>query len=528
MSIPSVFSLTTTQHQQAEAVTRYELTIDFSSARELARACNGIFGLVNREDDHQRGAAKLAWLLKSTVLQTLLPFNDERLHLHQMAAQLLTLAEGMPAVAELANSINTIVTEVLAHPKNPKLKAITSIIDSTDSSHGYAILAGLQGAATPGWPLDLDPGRDLDLHGMTVLRTRRDIRDQAFSQIFVPGTLRFTARPLAHDLLYAGRANEIRIVAYRGERIQIPEALSLPHNATFSAISKSQYSSTAITNKVVDEPLDKWVNDSFWEHIRAQHPDVTPTSDRDMLVSARFVLFADASGAFLPEDSTVIEVSDLLDRNLETDVDRMPRKAVNALDERDLVLLRISGSGDYLDDVADALMAKDGQSTLRNEATEWKSLLHAALKLHGEGVVARAFKGHGGRLRSASYLWTWAGDVNIGPQNFNTFQILATALSELTSTQWPVDSEAYAKSTWDQMELIKGYQRRAGAEIRAALLEQVRKLIVEHQKIETVMSITLPGVKSGQMGLLRVSAVDTRSTRVPYSKLFHMHPMEMT
>ncbi|UTP22123.1 hypothetical protein NMB33_17600 [Burkholderia sp. FXe9] len=77
------------------------------------------------------------------------------------------------------------------------------------------------------------------------------------------------------------------------------------------------------------------------------------------------------------------------------------------------------------------------------------------------------------------------------------------------------------------MELVKGYQHRAGGEIRTALLERVRKLIAERQRIETVLSIALPGVESGQMGLLRVSAIDGQSVRVPYSTLFHKHSVEM-
>ena len=488
-----------------------------------------MFNLVDRDDDFQREVPRLAWRLKLTVLQTLLAFDDERLKLRQLARRISTLADVMPAIAEPARSISSIVAALLEHPKNPKLERVATVIGSTHDGRGHAILAGLQGASSPGWPSDLDPERDLGLQGVTVLRSRRDVRDQVFSRLVVPGTLRFAVRPLAYDLLHGGRAREVVVAAYRGEHIHIPEPLTLPRDKTFSAARGPRRPPVLVTDGTPDEPLDKWANDSFWEGIRAQHPDVTPTSDRDMPVSARFVLFADASGAFLPEDGTVVEVSDLLEcgESLALDTDHMPRKAVSDLDERDLVLLRLSGSGHYLDEVADALMAREGRPQLRSDATEWKSLLYAALKQHGEGVVARALREHGGRLRSASYLWVWAGDAVIAPQTYDTFRRLVEALSQLVTSRSPPDPEAYAKEKWEQMELVKDYHRRAGGDIRTALLERVKTLLAERTRIETVASIDLPGVESGRMGLLRVSAVDARSIRVPFSRLFHIHPVKV-
>ncbi|MEN5067372.1 hypothetical protein [Achromobacter aegrifaciens] len=527
MGALSILDLVTAQHQQAGAATRRDLTIDYPPAYELARACNSIFGLVDRDDDRQREIPRLAWRLKLSVLQTLLPFDDERLGLCEMAKRLSILAEEMPVIEDLARSIDNIITEVLAHPKNPKLERVAPLIGGADANFGHAILAGLQGAICPGWPSNVDPEGDFGLQGATILRSRRDVQGQVFSRLIVPGTLRFMARPLTQDLIYGGRAGEIVIAAYRGERIQIPAPLSLPRDTTFSAIRGPQRLPAVVADETPDEPLDKWVDDSLWERIRAQHPDVTPTSDRDIPVSARFVLFADSSGAFLPEDRTVVEVSELLDGNLEADADRLPRKPVYALDECDLVLLRMSGSGDYLDEVADTLMAQEGRSELRTEATAWKSLLYAALKQHGEGVVARTFRERGGRLRSAGYLWVWAGDAVIAPQSYDTFQSLTATLSKLVPSPLLVDPDAYAETRWEQMELVKSYQHRAGGEIRTALLERVRRLIAERQRVETVCSISLPGVEAGEMGLLRVSAVDAQSIRVPYSKLFQIHPVEV-
>lgn len=529
MNSPPLFDVVTAQHRNAGACARCELVIDFPPVHSLARACNSIFGLVDRDDDDQKEAPRLAWRLKQTVLQTLLRFDDERLGLRQMADRLSALAGSMCAIAEPVHSIRTVIDALLAHSRNPKLQRVAVALASTDDRRDFAILAGLQGSSSPGWPFEIDPVRDFGLQHVSVLRSRRDVRGRVFSRLMIPGTLRFASRPLAYDLLHGGRAGEVVIAAYRGERVHLPEPLVLPRDNTFAVTRSTPPRPMAVAEDAPEEALDKWANDSFWEGMRSQHPHATPSSDRDVPVSARFVLFADASGAFLPEDRTVIEVSDLIDRGegLDVDADHLPRKSVSELDERDLVLLRLSGSGDYLDEVADALMAKEGRVALRDEATAWKSLLIAALKQYGEGIVGRAFKERSGRLRSASYLWAWAGDAVIAPQSFDTFRLLIAALAQLGSAL-PADPAAYAKEKWMQMELVKDYHRRAGSDIRTELLDRVKSLIAERTRIDTVASIDLPGVRSGRMGLLRISAVDARSVRVPHSRLFHIHPVKVT
>lgn len=527
MSQHSAFDLVTTQHRQASLLTRRELNVEFPPARLLARSCNSIFGLLERDEDEQREVLRLAWRLKLTVLQTMLPFDDERLGLSQLANQLIAFADGMPGISDQVATISTVVPALMKQPRNPKAERVAAVLGSTNGEVACAILAGLQGATSAGWPADLDAGRDLALPGVMLIRSRRDLRDRVFSQVVVPGTLRYAVRPFAYDLLHGGRAREVLVAGYAGESIYLPEPLELPRDKTFSSARAARRTEKEVVEAPLVEPLDQWVNDSFWAEVRAQHPEMIPLSDRDTPATARFTLFADGSGAFLPEDRTIVEVSDLVDRHEHLDgvADLLPRKHVRDLDEGDLVLLRLSGSGDYLDEVADSLMARDGVPELRSGATAWKSLLYSTLKRHGEGVISRLLKARGGQIRSASYLWVWAGDAVMAPQAFDTFLLLIQTLAELEATHGPQEPGAYANAKWSQMELVKEYQQRAGGEIRRALLERVRLLLAERRRIETTASIDLPGVKSGRMGLLRVSAVDSQSIRVPFSRLYQLHPV---
>jgi hypothetical protein len=77
------------------------------------------------------------------------------------------------------------------------------------------------------------------------------------------------------------------------------------------------------------------------------------------------------------------------------------------------------------------------------------------------------------------------------------------------------------------MERLKAFHQRAASEIRNSLLERVRTLVAARQRIETVESIQLPGLEAGSIGLLRVSAVDVTSVRIPFSRLFHLVPVKV-
>ena len=346
----------------------------------------------------------------------------------------------------------------------------------------------------------------------------------------IPGNPWFAPAGLLFDLLYGGRTSDIVVVTYRAERASLPTPRRLPHDTHFPAPSGQSRQLPEASQPDEEIQLDRWAHESFWSSIHAQHTDVAPTSDKDVTVDARFVLFADGSGAFLPADGRVVEVSALFETGASFDIteDKLPRTSVRDLEEGDLVMLRLTGSGDYLDDVADSLIEKAGEAGLRGRALQWKDRLHEVIKRHGEGVVAMKVRGLGVRLRSPQYLWAWAGDAVMAPQDRQTFHSLIATIWQLGSRESGDEAAAYADARWDDMERLKAYHHKAGVAIRAALLTRVRGLVAERRRIDSVESIELPGVAAGRIGLLRVSAVDNKSRRVPMSRLFHLGKVKVT
>jgi len=518
------------RYANAESCRVRKIVIDHHPFAEIASRCSRVFSMVDRDDEHQRQLARNVWLLKSTIAQTLVPFDDPRLGIESMIEKLVQQAETVSSVLETVRALSVAVESLVSYRSNPKREVfLETLAKFALQESGAGVFAGLQGGLTPGWPATIDAARDFPAGACTVLRTRKDIADVSFPVIVIPGTLKFASTSIAIDLVHGGRARDVVLLAYRRENVFVPEPVELPIDGRFRRATRTS-EGVEVTEEVEDQPLDQWANDTFWQEIRNQHGGGAPLSERDVTVPARFALFADGSGTFLPDEGSVVEISRLLD-SPDQPLDgagQLPRKPVRDLEERDLVMMRLRGSGDYLDAVADRMMEREGQASLRDTATTWKGDLFRALKLHGEGIVARRAREAGLRLRSASYLWTWASDVVIAPHDFETFRALMRALGDLRVGLDSEPPDQYAREKWDEMERLKNYHQRAASEIRKALLERVHMLVAARSRVDVVESIQLPGLEAGSIGLLRVSAVDVSSVRVPFSRLFHLVPVKVS
>lgn len=523
----AVFALALKAHMNTQKGGISTTEIDFQPVEEIARACSKIFESVDREDDFQRRIAHDAWYLKSTAMLTVLPFDDERLNLEGLVRKLEQAISDVPEISGPVNALRRSVDMLLRDPANPKRKQVLDQLKTVNTLEDpIGLVANLNGSSTPGWPADIHYVRDFDNLDATIIRTKKGIRDKFFSKIIIPGNPKLVPRKLLFELLYSGKSSKVLVICYRAERLWIPPLPQIPVDSLFSESHPRSTNIEAINTIEVpsDSDVEQWVKDSFWNSIRAKYENATVNSDRDVNIRARFVLFADGSGAFLPEDGRVVEIADKFDLGHEFDkgTDRLPRKAVTDLEEGDLVMMRLTGSGDYLDEVADSLIQQAGEGHLRNRALEWKDLLIRILKRHGEGVVASKLRDLNVSLRSANYLWSWAGDAVMAPHDKATFMNLIRGMHELDPIVSEFNVEEYALAKWNDMELVKTYQLKAGVVIRSELVTRVRELIAKRQKIDTVQTIELLGVKAGKMGLLRVSDVDGKVMRVPLSRMFHL------
>lgn len=527
----STFDLVAQYHANATACQTTGFVIDFPPMGAVSKACSTIFAQADRDDPIQRAAARDAWLVKSSLMLTALPFGDPRLALENLLQRLEQVSASVPGMRSPVDDLAALVRQLAPANVNPKRERLLELLEGSNASGAsVAILANVCGSPTPGWPTSIEAAGDFGSSEVELVRLRRQTKGSLYGRLIVPGDPWFAPRGVLFDVLYGGRTSDVVVVAYRAERVSLPAPRKLPKDSFIPSNSRGPRRSLDVVESGADTQLDQWAHESFWSSIHAQHVDIAPASDRDVVVDATFVLFADGSGAFLPSDRRIVEVSELFETGANFDIteDKLPRTSIRDLEEGDLVMLRLSGSGDYLDDVADSIIQQAGETGLRARALQWKDRLHEVIKRHGEGVAAMKIRSLGVRLRSPQYLWAWAGNAVMAPHDRQTFRSLIATIWQLESAGSSEEPGSYADVRWDEMERLKAYHHKAGVAIRAALLARVRGLVSERRRIDIVESIELPGVAAGRMGLLRVAAVDTKTRKVPVSRLFHLGKVKVT
>jgi len=523
--------LLVSHHSNSNLCKIKKTVINFPPLEHVAVACNSIFSNIDRSDEIQRLVARDAWILKTSLTLTALQFNDPRLNLYELINKLKaaseTVASIRPAVLDLVDVIKQLEYENL----NPKRNHLLELFEYEKiSNKKIALMANICGTPTPGWPTTITPESDFDYSNLELIRLRRHVKNSVFDKLIILGNPCYAPRGFLLDLLYGGRTSEVEVVSYKSERVSIPAPIELPRNGYFSTRPSLIEEVPETIDLDYSGQIDKWAHDSFWSAIHAQHSEIAAASDKVDTVNAQFVLFADGSGTFLPADGRVVEVSSLFDESSIANFigDKLPRANVRDIEEGDLVLLRLSGSGDYLEEVADSLISKAGETGLREIAVQWKSRLHNVIRRHGEGVVAVGMRKLGVKLRSPQYLWEWAGEEVMAPHDKQIFSHLIQVIWQLEGLNNGDESSAYANSRWDEMERLKTFHHKAGAVIRAALLSRVHQLASERRRIDTTESIELPGVSAGRMGLLRVAAIDTTHRQVRSSTLFQLSKLKVS
>jgi len=529
------FNLANESIENAKNLSIKNIVIQNYLFEKLIKNINQIFNLLDRSDAFQANFSRNLWLLKSRITLTALDFNLIESQINSLLDVLDEEASQLYGVENLYKLVKNTVSEILKQKTNPKADAIIELLTKFKSDRkSAAILTNLRGIRTPGWNIEEDTFAESRINNFefTKIVSRNDIETLHFDYLIIPGNPCFTNKKLLLKCIYGGIAKNIILIYYDLERASVPKLPDFPLSLHFKRNQSSYLHTKELRDFNVDElneePLDQWVINSFWQNIHSQNAAFLTNPLNEKTGLARFVIFADGRGVFLPEDSDIVEISGHIHSNNNIDdlSDKLPRKAVKFIEEGDIVMLRLSGSGDYLDEVADSIMRRNNDHDLRKDAVIWKELLYLTLKNHGEGVISSALRNLGLNIKNPSYLWTWASNEVIAPHDFDTFNKLITVIKILEPKMFLEDPFVYSEEKWKKMEKIKSYHQSAGAEIRSALIKRVKSLLNEQNTLADVTTIELPGVSSGKMGLLRVSLVDTKPLKVPISKLFHIEKVK--
>lgn len=128
------------------------------------------------------------------------------------------------------------------------------------------------------------------------------------------------------------------------------------------------------------------------------------------------------------------------------------------------LVTRVGGEGDYIPDIADALLG-DEAPRLRAEQLRWTGDLQTLITEIGLAAVCDRLKDAGSGRASPSNARRWASDSSIRTASFADFLAIMQVIG----------LEPEAESLWRDMDLIDQAHLRAGQRVRALLNREIRQ-----------------------------------------------------
>ncbi|MDQ5822789.1 MAG: hypothetical protein M3441_01080 [Chloroflexota bacterium] len=250
------------------------------------------------------------------------------------------------------------------------------------------------------------------------------------------------------------------------------------------------------------------------------HPDpdeggrragVAGHGDRQESVRALLFLLEDGLGVYLEVgtegESTVVDVE-------QSGTPKVDTVLTAEIEPGMYVLLRTEGGGDFVQAVADGVLA-DSAARLRAVQRQWKSRLREEVNRFGMQYAASSLRRMGAQRASEPNIRNWMSQRNIRTRDYADFAAVMRFIGMGSQTQ----------SIWDDMDAIYQAHRDAGWEIRRMLDAEVRRADLRRLRTTGRMDFRLPGAVGGSLSLIRIEQVAKKPVSVPVSRLGHLFEM---
>lgn len=529
--MPSKFLLARRIFQNAKEFSVIPHSLDYPPVDELIKETSGWFSILGGEEETISIRRKI-WLLRSTIVLSLLPFDNVELRLNSQFNSIKEELTYLQFPRERLEKLEVLIKFLIESPQNPKREKVFKILNE---SWGLGIKVGLVFAISrgsiPGWSKTLIMELEKLAPKSTMLElisSPKILRDRTYRQIIFPANGALS--PLLNDIYNGYYTKQLDLVTYRREGIKIPQRLSLPKGTVLKLRPDNDLGELIkFSPDKKDILVDDWAQRRFWESLRGLSTGVNSTPlDHEVTIEARLVLLSNKK-VYLRDDLRVNEISDLAEGRIsfEDYGRRLPRKSVNQLEIGDLIVLRTSGSGDYLYDVANSLLRADGKGDLRVKALDWKPVLEQAIKQYGTEYIFNKLRERGHEMKTNHrYIGVWATDIVIRPDSENRFQDLICILYELGFMVKGNNPTQVARERWQEMKEIIRYHGKAGRKIRQDLLTELRRIIESGIKITDSYSLTVPDVSAGELSVFRVTGIDPETVEIPYHRTGVIMDME--
>ncbi len=345
----SLFSRTNSRFQNTRQQRLIQNKIDFPPADRVIRTSSRLFQMLDLDEPVQVEVLRRLWRLRSSILFSVLPFDDPSLQLQYQMAELENMSEGLPEASEWIKSLKADVADLVRSTWNPKrewlLQYLSDHPQPRDESIG--ILTALSAGRSPGWPAQVSSSLPVSDDSIVFIGSRRDLISNVFESIILPCACRNTPFQLLSSVLFSGVTSTLEVLLYPGEKFQIPRRLMLPDDRFFERrLSRAQIEREMVV--VEGDPtvyaVDDWANEAFWQGLhgaaRTSLPDHVP---------ANYILFCDGTGTFLPASGRILTLPKSGSISSEGDLCTVPLKEIC---EGDLIVLRTGESGVLLDEAS--------------------------------------------------------------------------------------------------------------------------------------------------------------------------------
>ena len=515
----SSFERTAGAFQHAHKFRLQTMRLDrFPLVDDLISETRKWFSALHDEESQDANEMRVeVWRLRTSVLYSLVKFDDPALDIREIGQAIVTRGVRFPALRARCNKLAALVQALEGHALNPKRDKVRAELQRhAGDGRKIALVVALARNHLPAFSDNLIRDFQSLGQGIQFVTSRRQLLSSIFDHIVVPfGTSQCA---LANEVLCGYRAPAATVIAYRSEKMTPGRRVRLP-----CAISERDRSEEFVEDSDYqpnDEALSD--NDDFWSAIKQREVAATVdgTTDTAYFLPARGVLLTNGAHVFLRDDSKVIEISDWVEgrRSMDNIEKRFPRTPVRKLQTGDLIVLRVQGSGDYLTEVADKLMRRDGKRGLRDSAVNWKHPLKEVLTKYGSRWFLQQLQKRGFSVANHTYIWKWTSDEVISPQKESLFFEIIAILDDCGATRGEHDTLEAAKEQWQEIKELKKYQMKAGQKIRRNLLRRLRTLVGESPEIGSEYELQIPGVSAGTLAIVRIASVDTKVVSLPYHR----------
>jgi len=502
-------------------INRHE--IECLEVGEIIRASNDLFRMLDRSDSVQLEASRRLWVLRSSILFSLLPFDSDSLALRPALESFVEAYSSLPDSTPIFSRISSAVESLIRKSQNPKGEWVRaqSMSRSADDLNLTGLLRSLSAGKTPGWPIQSVPELDEVVKGFQLVGSRKEWRSSLFGRFILPCACRNVSTSFLEEIIYSGRTRTVEVLLYSEEKFFVPRRIRLPNKGIFKArvqkttIEQESQPVAATPNALT---IEAWANEAFWQGLHG----ATNTAAKD-LVSANYVLFCDGSGTFLPESGRALT---LPSSGVISDASELKPTFVTEVNEGDFIVFRSGASGSLLDETSDRIMSGSGEESLAALATDWKDSLEALLISHSYGEVVQALHTRGVNVTAAT-IRHWAGPDVLGPGDGRAFEELILMLAEKGKLRPAnIDLQSYIKERWKNLRHLRSIRHKAGNLIRSELFETLfARFQKKNQKLSDKESIRIGEDAEVELLVLRVSSVDRNPSLVNPSRLYQVEDL---